>query len=142
MPMIIPTMDCLLIDHCRLKQKKIAAECNQRTEKTSKVMKASARNVNDNFLRARIFSLFFVSRGYKEDIYCFVNRLIFHECVARVTLLIFPIHEMKYFCYLPKKIIFSVKGEKLYFFHSHFSLTLLDPARLEGIILGVNAVCT
>ena len=38
--------------------------------------------------------------------------------------------------------IFSVKGKNLTFFHSHFSLFMLGSARLVGIILGVNTVCT
>ena len=38
--------------------------------------------------------------------------------------------------------IFSVKGEKLYFFPSHFSLILFGSAHSVGKILGVNAVCT
>ena len=41
----------------------------------------------------------------------------FHECVARVKLLIFSTHSMKYFWYLPKKVnflfIFFVKGKNL-----------------------------
>ena len=37
--------------------------------------------------------------------------------------------------------IFSVKGKNLTFF-SHFSLILLGSARLVGIILGGNIVCT
>ena len=53
---------------------------------------------------------------------------------------------MKYFWYLPKKSKFSFyffhDGEILNFFHSHFSLILLVSARLMGIILGVNIVCT
>ena len=55
---------------------------------------------------------------YIEDIYFFeVNTKyissnvlkisIFHECVARVKLLIFSTHEMKYFWYMPKKSKFS-----------------------------------
>ena len=38
--------------------------------------------------------------------------------------------------------IFSVKRKKLTFFPSHFSLILLISARLVGIIMGVNTVCT
>ena len=61
-------------------------------------------------------------------------------------MLIFSIHEMKYFWYLPKKVnflfIFPVKGKNLTFFPGHFSLILLGSARIVGIILGVNAVCT
>ena len=50
---------------------------------------------------------------YKEDIYFFevntkyisssaVKKIsIFHECVARVKMLIFTAHEMKYILYLP-----------------------------------------
>ena len=34
--------------------------------------------------------------------------------------------------------IFFCYGEKLNFFHSHFSLILLGSARLVGIILGAN----
>ena len=53
---------------------------------------------------------------------------------------------MKYFWYLPKKskfsFYFSVKGEKLYFFPGHFSIILPSSARLVGIILSVNIVCT
>ena len=53
---------------------------------------------------------------------------------------------MKYFWYSPQKSKFSFyffrKGEKLNFFHSHFSLILPGSAGLVGIILGVNTVCT
>ena len=50
---------------------------------------------------------------------------------------------MKYFWYLPKKSKFSFyfffrKGKKLNFFPSQFSLILLVPACLVGIILGAN----
>ena len=38
--------------------------------------------------------------------------------------------------------IFFCLGEKLYFFHSHFSSILLDSVRLVDIILGGNSVCT
>ena len=56
---------------------------------------------------------------YIEDIYFFVVNTkyisssavkkisIFHECVARVKMLIFSPHEMKYIWYLPKKSKFS-----------------------------------
>ena len=56
---------------------------------------------------------------YIEDIYFFeVNTIyisssavkkisIFHECEARVKMLIFSLHEMKYFWYLPRKSKFS-----------------------------------
>ena len=61
-------------------------------------------------------------------------------------MLIFSTYEMKYVWYLPKKSKFSFyffrKGEKLNFFHSHFSLILLGSASLVGIILDVNTVCT
>ena len=33
---------------------------------------------------------------------------IFHECVARVKMLTFSLHEMKYIEYLPKKGIFFI----------------------------------
>ena len=33
---------------------------------------------------------------------------IFHECIARVKMLIFSLHEMKYIWYLPKKSKFSL----------------------------------
>ena len=63
-----------------------------------------------------------------------------------MELLIFSGHEMKYVRYLPQKSKFSFylfrTGEKLYFIPSHFSLILLGSARLMGIILGVNNVCT
>ena len=57
---------------------------------------------------------------YIEDIYFFevntkyisssaVKKIsIFHECVARVKMLIFSPHEMKYIWYLPKKSKFSL----------------------------------
>ena len=57
----------------------------------------------------------FETMYYIEDIYFFelntkyilssaVKKIsIFHECVARVKMLIFSPHEMKYFWYLPKK---------------------------------------
>ena len=62
-------------------------------------------------------------------------------------------HEIKYFWYLPKKSKFSFyffrRGEKLYFFHSYFSLILPGSADLVGIILwvqtylvGAKIVCT
>ena len=56
---------------------------------------------------------------YIEDIYFFevntkyisssaVKKIsIFYECVARVKMLIFSTHEMKYIWYLPKKSKFS-----------------------------------
>ena len=37
---------------------------------------------------------------------------------------------------------FPLRGKNFTFFPSHFSLILLGSARLVGIILGVNAVCT
>ena len=37
--------------------------------------------------------------------------------------------------------IFSVKGKKLNFFHSHFSLILLGSVHLLSKILGANTVC-
>ena len=44
------------------------------------------------------------------------------------------------FWYLSKKVnflfIFSIKGRKVNFFPSHFSLILLSSVRLMGIILG------
>ena len=50
------------------------------------------------------------------------------------------------FWYLPKKVnflfIFSVKGKKLNFFHSPFSLILPGSVGLVGIIFDVNTVCT
>ena len=87
---------------------------------------------------------------YIEDIYFFeVNtkyissNMLKISVIARVKLLIFSTHEMKYFCYLPKQkvnflFIFSVKGKKLNFFHSHFSLILLGSTCLVAILLGVN----
>ena len=56
-----------------------------------------------------------------------------------MKLLIFSTHEMKYFWYLlPKKskcsFYFFRQGEKLNFFHSHFSLILLGSAGLVGIV--------
>ena len=59
--------------------------------------------------------LYITSNKYIEDIYFFqvntkyisssaVKKIsIFHECVARVKMLIFSPHEMKYIWYLPKK---------------------------------------
>ena len=53
---------------------------------------------------------------------------------------------MKYFGIYQKKVnflfTFSFKGGNLNFFPSHFSLILIGSARLVGIILGVNSVCT
>ena len=60
-----------------------------------------------------------IRNRYKEDIYFFevntkyissraVKKIcIFHECVARVKMLIFSTHEMKYIWYLSKKSKFS-----------------------------------
>ena len=50
---------------------------------------------------------------------------------------------MKYFLVFTEKkvnflFIFFCLGEKLNFFHSHFSLILLGSVRLVGIILGAN----
>ena len=63
-----------------------------------------------------------------------------------MKLLIFSTHEMKYFGIYQKKVnflfIFSVKGKKHNFFPSHFSLILLSPECLVGIILGGNTVYT
>ena len=39
-------------------------------------------------------------------------------------------------------LFFTLRGKKLYFFPRYFSLILLSSARLVGIILGVNTVCT
>ena len=56
------------------------------------------------------------------------------------------IHEINIFGIYRKQVnflfIFSVKEKNLTFFLSHFSLFLLGSARLVGIILDVNAVCT
>ena len=61
-----------------------------------------------------------INRGYVYNIYFFsantkyisssaVKKIsIFHECVARVKMLIFSPHEMKYIWYLPKKSKFSL----------------------------------
>ena len=56
-----------------------------------------------------------INRGYllfrgEYEIYfieCGEKTSIFHECVARVKMLIFSPHEMKYIRYLPKKSKFS-----------------------------------
>ena len=91
---------------------------------------------------------------YIEDIYFFeVNTkyisssavkkiIIFHECVARVRMLIFSPHEMKYIWYLPRKSKFSFyfilngKTSGRYSFDLTFAVCLL------GITLGVNIVCS
>ena len=72
---------------------------------------------------------------YVEDIYFFeVNTKYISS--NELQNLIFSTHEMKYFWYLPKQskfsfYFFSVKGNKLYFFHRHFTLILFRSARLE-----------
>ena len=67
----------------------------------------------------------------------------------------FATHEMKYFCFFvfTEKSKFSFyffspgeltenKLHQINFFPSHFSLILIGSARLLGILLGVNTVCT
>ena len=59
-----------------------------------------------------------------------------------MKLLIFSRHEIDVYGIYRKKVnflcIFSVKGEKLKFFPSHFSLSLLGLVRLVGIILSLH----
>ena len=74
----------------------------------------------------------FAHMQYIEDIYFFevntkyisssgVKKIsIFHECVARVKMLIFSPHEMKYIWYLPKKSKFSF----YFIFNSSFYLVV------------------
>ena len=74
---------------------------------------------------------------------------IFHECVARVKMLIFSPHEMKFIWYLSKESKFS-----LYFipngnteittllFTWSFLVDLTFAVCSLGITLGVNVVCT
>ena len=96
---------------------------------------------------------------YIEDIYFFevntkyisssaVKKIsIFHECVARVKMLIFSPHEMKYIWYLPKKVNFlfilystEIQKSQPYFLLGRFSFDLTFAACLLGITL--NIVCT
>ena len=100
-------------------------------------------------------------KKYIEDIYFFevntkyisssaVKKIrIFHECEARVKMLIFSPHEMKYIWYLPKKSIFSfyiysteIQKAHPNFSLCHFSFDLTFSVCLLGIALGVNIVCT
>ena len=74
---------------------------------------------------------------------------IFHECVARVKMLIFSPHEMKYIWYLPKKVNFlfilystEIQKSQPYFLLGRFSFDLTFAVCLLGITLGVNIVCT
>ena len=74
---------------------------------------------------------------------------IFYECVARVKMLIFSPHELKYIWYLPKKVNFlfiSYSTEILKaqpnFFLGRFSFNLTFSVCLLGITLGVNIGCT
>ena len=96
-----------------------------------------------------------ISVRYIEDIYFFeVNTKYISSNVSKISVISrvrstseiadISTHERKYFWYLPKKksnffFYFFCKGEKLNFFHSHFSLNWLASARLVGIIL---CVCT
>ena len=86
-----------------------------------------------------------VRDGYIEDIYFFeVNTKYISSNVLKISGISLLLQELKYFWYLLKKSKFSFyffhKGEKLYFFHGHFSLILLGSARLVGIILGANSL--
>ena len=74
---------------------------------------------------------------------------IFHERVARVKMLIFSPHEMKYFWYLPKKVKFlfilystEIQKSQPYFLLGRFAFDLTFAVCLLGITLGVNVVCT
>ena len=74
---------------------------------------------------------------------------IFHECVARVKMLIFSPHKMKHIWYLPKKvnflsILYSMEIQKAQpnFSPGRFSFNLTFSVCLLGITLGVNEVCT
>ena len=74
---------------------------------------------------------------------------IFHECVARVKMLIFSPHEMKYIWYLPKKVDFlfilystEIQKSQPYFLLGRFSFDLTFAVCLLGITLGVNVVGT
>ena len=99
----------------------------------------------------------FFSHKFIEDFYFFevntkyisssaVNKIsIFHECVARVKMLIFSPHEMKCIWYLPKKsnflfILYSTEIQKSqpYFLLGRFLFDLTFAVCLLGITLGVN----
>ena len=75
---------------------------------------------------------------------------IFHECVARVKILIFLPHEMKYIgTIFDKKSKFSfyfnsteIQKAQANFFLGRFSFDLTFPVCLLGITIGVNLVCT
>ena len=74
---------------------------------------------------------------------------IFHECVARVKMLIFSPHEMKYIWYLPKKVNFlfifystEIQKSKPNFLLGRFMFDLTFAVCLLGITLGGNVVCT
>ena len=77
------------------------------------------------------------------------NISIFHECLARVKMLIFSPHEMKYIWYLQKKkvnflfILYSteIQKSKLNFLLGRFSFDLTFAVCLLGITLGVNIGC-
>ena len=64
-------------------------------------------------------------------------------------MLIFSPHEMKYICYLPKKVNFlfilystDIQKSQPYFLLGRFSFDLTFAVCLLGITLGGNIVCT
>ena len=74
---------------------------------------------------------------------------IFHACEARVKMLIFSPHKMKYIWHLPKKcklsfFLYSTEIQKAQpnFFLGRFSFDLTFAVCLLGITMGVNIVCT
>ena len=69
---------------------------------------------------------------------------ILHECVARVKMLIFSPHEMKYICIHLKKVkfLFILYSTEIQEAQSNFSFDLTFAGCFFGITLGVNIVCT
>ena len=74
---------------------------------------------------------------------------ILYECVARVKMLIFSPHEMKYIWYLPKKVNFlfilystEIQKSQPYFLLGRILFDLTFAVCLLGITLGVKVVCT
>ena len=89
------------------------------------------------------YQIYFIECGVVRKI------IIFHECIARVKMLIFSPHEMKYIWYLPKKVNFlfilystEIQKSQPYFLLGRFLFDMTFAVCLLGITFDVNVVCT